>query len=77
MLAWLNQGVYGKMTQIAHAYHISRTFLSQRLFVATLELAMLFRDDKRCLQRDQRYVAQRILLLRLEGKCSMPSLSSI
>jgi len=27
MLAWLNQGVYGKMTQIAKAYRISRTLL--------------------------------------------------
>ena len=27
MLAWLYQGVYGKMTQLAHSYHISRTFL--------------------------------------------------
>ena len=24
---WLHQGIYGKMTQIAQAYHISRTFL--------------------------------------------------
>jgi hypothetical protein len=31
MLAWLNQGVYGKMTQIAKAYRISRTLLSQLL----------------------------------------------
>ena len=27
MLAWLNQGVYGKMTQIAKAYRISRSML--------------------------------------------------
>ena len=26
-LAWLNRGIYGKMTQIAQEYHISRTFL--------------------------------------------------
>jgi len=26
---WLHQGIYGKMTQIAQAYHISRTFLYQ------------------------------------------------
>jgi hypothetical protein len=77
MLAWLNQGVYGKMTPIAHAYDISRTFLYQLLFVANLELEMLFSDAKRCLQHDQRYVDQLILLLRLEGKCSIPSLSAI
>jgi len=26
---WINQGLYGKMTQIAQEYHISRTFLYQ------------------------------------------------
>jgi len=38
MLAWLHQGVYGKMTEIAQYYHISRTFLYQLLFVAHLHL---------------------------------------
>ena len=26
---WLHEGIYGKMTQIAQEYHISRTFLYQ------------------------------------------------
>ncbi len=30
-LAWLNQGIYGKMTKIAQEYHISRTLLYQLL----------------------------------------------
>src|SRR5713226_9232404 len=30
--AWLYQGVYGKMTQIAYYYQISRTFLYQLIF---------------------------------------------
>jgi DNA-binding phage protein len=30
-LAWLYQGVYGKMTEIAQSYQISRTFLYQLL----------------------------------------------
>jgi hypothetical protein len=42
MLAWLYQGVYGKMTQIAARYRISRTFLYQLLFVANLHLEVLF-----------------------------------
>jgi len=54
MLAWLHQGVYGKMTQIAPSYRISRTFLSQLLLVANLHLAVLFRDEKGVLQKDQR-----------------------
>ena len=48
MLAWLHQGVYGKMTQIAQSYRISRTFLSQLLLVASLHLEVLFSDEKGC-----------------------------
>ena len=33
-LAWINQGLYGKMTQIAQDYHISRTFLYQLTWAA-------------------------------------------
>jgi hypothetical protein len=29
-LAWLNQGIYGKMTQIAQEYHISSLDFSQK-----------------------------------------------
>ena len=46
MLAWLNQGVYGKMTQIAKAYRISRTLLYQLLVAATVQLEVLFSDDQ-------------------------------
>jgi hypothetical protein len=42
MLAWLNQGVSGKMTQIAQAYRLSRTLLSQLLLAATVQRAVLF-----------------------------------
>ena len=31
---WMNQGIYGKMTQIAQEYHISRTFLYQLSWAA-------------------------------------------
>ena len=31
---WINQGIYGKMTQIAQEYHISRTFLYQLSWAA-------------------------------------------
>jgi hypothetical protein len=36
-LAWLNQGIYGKMTQIAQEYHISRTWLYQLIWAANLQ----------------------------------------
>lgn len=76
-LAWLHQGVYGKMTEIAKAYHISRTFLYQLLFMANLQLEILFSDDKRLVQSTQPHVAQLVVLLRLEGRCSIASISAI
>ncbi len=33
-LAWQGQGIYGKMTQIAQEYHLSRTFLYQFTWAA-------------------------------------------
>src|SRR6266481_5551121 len=77
MLAWLHQGVYGKMTEIAKAYQISRTFLYQLLLMANLQLETLFSDEKLLFQKDHRHLDQLLLLLRLEGKCSLLSMSSI
>src|SRR5712691_5848607 len=75
--AWLYQGIYGKMTQIAQEYHISRTFLYQLIWAANFQLETLFSDQKPQVQDSQPLFEPFILLLRLEGKCSMPSLSSI
>ena len=77
MLAWLNQGVYGKMTELAKAYQISRTFLYQLIFMANLQLEILFSDEKLLFQKDHRHLEQLLLLLRLEGNCSLLSISSI
>jgi hypothetical protein len=76
-LAWLHQGIYGKMTQIAQEYHISRTFLYQLMWAANLQLETLFSDQQPHVQDAQLLFEPFILLLRLEGKCSIPSLSSI
>ena len=76
-LAWLNQGIYGKMTHIAQEYHISRTFLYQLIWAANLQLETLFSDPKPSSRPLNPYLEPLILLLRLEGKCSLPSLSSI
>src|SRR5213594_18716 len=76
-LVWLYQGVYGKMTEIAQYYQISRTFLSQLLLMANLQLETLFSDEKLLFQKDHRHLDQLLLLLRLEGKCSLLSISSI
>jgi hypothetical protein len=77
MLAWLNQGVYGKMTHIAQAYRISRTFLYQLLLAANLQLEVLFSDEKLLFQKDHQHLEQLLVLLRLEGKCSLLSISAI
>lgn len=76
-LAWLHQGVYGKMTQIAKSYQISRTFLYQLLLMANLQLETLFSDEKLLFHKDYQHLDQLLLLLRLEGKCSLLSISAI
>jgi hypothetical protein len=76
-LAWLYQGIYGKMTQIAQVYQISRTFLYQLLLAATLQLETLFSDEKLLFQKDHQHLDQLLLLLRLEGNCSLLSISAI
>src|SRR6266571_2900106 len=77
MLAWLHQGVYGKMTAIATYDQISRTFLSPLLCRVHLQLETLFSDDKLLCQKDHRHFAHLRLLLRLEGNCSLLSMASI
>src|SRR6267378_1551635 len=76
-LAWLNRGIYGKMTQIAQEYHISRTWLYQLIRAANLQLETLFGEQKPHAQESPILFEPFILLLRLEGKCSLPSLASI
>ena len=75
-LAWLNQGVYGKMTQIAQTYHISRTLLYQLLLAATVQLEVLFSEQPQ-MQSPAASLEPLALLLRLEGNCSIASISAI
>jgi hypothetical protein len=77
MLAWLHQGLYGKMTEIANSYRISRTFLYQLLLMATLQLETLFSDEKLLFQKDHHHLESLLLWLRLEGNCSLLSIASI
>ena len=77
MLAWLHQGVYGKMTAIAQYYQISRTFLYHLLFMAHLQLETLFSDEQLLFQKDHRHLDHLLLLRRLEGKCSLLSIAAI
>lgn len=74
---WIHQGVYGKMTQIAQDYHISRTFLYQLTWAAQYHLEMLFSDPQQVVLPSASLFEPLILLARLEGHCSIPSLSAI
>src|SRR5262249_36928704 len=56
---------------------ISRTFLYQLLWAANLQLETLFSDQPPHVPDAQLLFEPLILLLRLEGKCSIPSLASI
>ena len=76
MLAWLHQGIYGKMTEIANTYLISRTFLYQLVLAANLQLEMLFSDEKLLLQKDHQHFEHLLLLLRLEGTLGRKLLAS-
>ena len=74
---WINQGVYGKMVQIAQEYQISRTFLYQLSWAARHHLEALFSDPQHLAQPSDLFLEPWILALRLEGKCSLPSIASI
>jgi hypothetical protein len=74
---WINQGIYGKMTQIAQDYHISRTFLYQLSWAAKHHLEELFSDPQYLIEPSDFLLEPWILVLRLEGQCSIPSISSI
>ena len=76
-LAWLHQDIYGKMTQIAQDYHISRTFLYQLTWAAQHQLETLFSTPTSLAPGLQSPLEPLMLLLRLEAACSIPSLSSI
>jgi hypothetical protein len=65
------------MTQIAQEYHISRTFLYQLSWAARYHLEDLFSDPQPLVEPPDFLLEPWILWLRLEGQCSIPSMSSI
>lgn len=74
--AFLGQGVYGEMTRIANLYQASRLFVYQLLWQLLLlyELEVGEPSSAAALRQE---VDRHILLLRLEGKCSLEHISQI
>src|SRR6201993_603588 len=74
--AFLGLGVYGEITRIARFYQVSRLFvyklLWQLLALYTLEVC-----DPLSVQAIRKEVDRSILLLRLEGHCSLEAISHI
>lgn len=77
ILALLNYGTYGAMSRLAQHYDISRTFLYQMVGVALFYLTMLFNIEEAEISSDNVTLTHLIVLLRLEGKCSISGISSI
>ena len=65
------------MSQVARDSHISRTFLYQMTGAAQHQLEALFSAPRHLEYNLESGLEQGILLLRLEGKCSIPSIASI
>ena len=71
------QGTYGAMTELAHQYNISRSFLYQLMAMTMFCLTEILSVQSREMKPHQMDVNQLIVLLRLEGKCSISSISEI
>ena len=78
LAAYLSQGIYGSITSLAQAYKTSRLFVYQLLWVLSIVLEEEF-ELPTPKPRVQNYLPldKAILLLRLEGKCSIQNISSI
>ena len=78
LAAYFNQGIYGTITSLAQAYKVSRLFVYQLLWVFSLALKESFElpTIKPAIQ-NQLPLDKAILLLRLEGKSPIQSISSI
>lgn len=78
LAAYLSQGIYGTITTLAQAYKVSRLFVYQLIWVLSLALKEEFKLPA-AKPKVQNYLSldKAILLLRLEGKCPIQSISSI
>ncbi len=78
--AYLNQGVYGAITRISSFYGVSRTFIYQQLAILNLFITLQFTElaaPTVPLYGNDDLLDRLILLLRLEGRCSLHQISNI
>jgi hypothetical protein len=74
--AFLGMGVYGEITRIAQSYQVSRLFV-YKLVWQLLTVYALRVCDPASAQAIRKEVDRHILLLRLEGHCSLERISQI
>src|SRR2546421_11291899 len=74
--AFLGLGVYGEITRIANGYRVSRLFV-YKLVWQLLTLYALEVRAASSVQTIRKEVDRHILLLRLEGHCSLERISQI
>ena len=74
--AFLGMGVYGEITRIAQAYQVSRLFV-YKLVWQLLTVYALRVCDPASAQAIRKEVDRHLLLLRLEGHCSLERISQI
>ena len=75
----LCEGTYGAITRLARQYNVSRTFIYELLWTANLALLGAFSEavNEKGTRRNRRELDKAILLLRLEGNCSIQEISNI
>ena len=73
--AYLGLGVYGEITRLAKSYNVCRLFIYQLLW----EMRDLFEIEPRRISSkyEQKQIDREIMMLRMEGKCSLEAISEI
>lgn len=78
--AHFGKGIYGSITRLANIYHVSRTFIYQQLAILQFFLLVEFSDlpvPLVPLSFNEQFLDRLIVLLRLEGRCSLQQISNI
>jgi hypothetical protein len=75
--AFLGLGVYGEITRVAQCYQVSRLFVYKLLWQLLALYALEVRAPLSSAQAIRKEVDRYILLLRLEGHCSLEAIAQI